>query len=89
MLSWKFTGCSKRRVSAGRNRRLKAASRQTYEKIDNVAPPSPGFGFLMSPLLAQGKKARVSPHETINATIDGDQVTVVYGRYEAKVSKFL
>jgi hypothetical protein len=40
----------------------------------------PTLGFLMSPLLAQEKKARVSPHETINATIDGDQVTVVYGR---------
>jgi hypothetical protein len=30
------------------------------------------------PLLAQ--QARISPHETVGAVIDGDRVTVVYGR---------
>lgn len=39
-----------------------------------------------SPLLAQ-EKARVSPHETVNATIDGNEVTVVYGRPYSKDPK--
>jgi hypothetical protein len=47
----------------------------------------PALGFLMSPLLAQEKKARVSPHETINAIIDGNQLTVVYGRPYTKDPK--
>jgi hypothetical protein len=29
---------------------------------------------------AQEKKARISPHETIKATIDGDEISVSYGR---------
>src|ERR1035437_8378457 len=37
------------------------------------------------PLLAQQK--RVSPHETVSAVIDGNRVTVVYGRPYSKDSK--
>src|SRR5436309_8243795 len=37
------------------------------------------LSFCVLPLHAQERK-RVSPHETINANIDGDQITVVYGR---------
>jgi len=33
-----------------------------------------------SPLLAQEKKPRVSPHETVNATVGGTKITIVYGR---------
>jgi hypothetical protein len=38
-----------------------------------------------SPLLAQ--KARVSPHETISAVINGNRVTLVYGRPYSKDPK--
>src|SRR4051812_47505634 len=38
------------------------------------------------PALAQERK-RVSPHETVNATIDGSEVTVVYGRPYTKDPK--
>ena len=37
------------------------------------------------PLMAQGQ--RVSPHETISSTIDGDKVTLVYGRPYSKDPK--
>jgi hypothetical protein len=40
-----------------------------------------------SPLLAQEKKPRVSPHETVNATVDGAKVTIVYGRPYSKDPK--
>ena len=36
---------------------------------------------------AQEKKARVSPHETIKASIDGDDLTIVYGRPYTKDPK--
>jgi hypothetical protein len=39
-----------------------------------------------SPLLAQ-EKPRVSPHETVTANIDGDEVTIVYGRPYTKDPK--
>src|SRR4029077_8150286 len=39
-----------------------------------------------SPLDAQ-QRARVSPHDTTNATIDGAQITIVYGRPYTKDSK--
>src|SRR3954454_8452772 len=38
-----------------------------------------------SPVLAQQK--RVSPHETISAVVDGNRVTVVYGRPYTKDPK--
>lgn len=38
-----------------------------------------------SPVIAQEK--RVSPHETITAAIDGDQLTIVYGRPYTKDPK--
>ena len=37
------------------------------------------------PVMAQRK--RISPHETINATIDGNKVTIVYGRPYSKDPK--
>jgi hypothetical protein len=37
------------------------------------------------PLMAQRKRA--SPHETINATVDGDKITLVYGRPYTKDPK--
>ena len=42
---------------------------------------------LTSPLLAQEKKPRVSPHETVNATVDGAKITIVYGRPYTKDPK--
>ena len=39
-----------------------------------------------SPLLAQ-QKSRISPHETISTVIDGNRVTVVYGRPYTKDPK--
>ncbi|MDQ6622867.1 MAG: DUF2911 domain-containing protein [Verrucomicrobiota bacterium] len=39
-----------------------------------------------SPLFAQEHK-RVSPHETVNATVDGDALTIVYGRPYTKDPK--
>ena len=42
---------------------------------------------LTSPLLAQEKKPRVSPHETVNGTVDGAKITIVYGRPYTKDPK--
>lgn len=41
---------------------------------------------LTSPLLAQ-EKPRVSPHETVNATVEGAKITIVYGRPYSKDPK--
>lgn len=45
----------------------------------------PALLFAITPLGAQQKKA--SPHETVNATIDGATITVVYGRPYMKERK--
>ena len=42
---------------------------------------------LTSPLFAQEKKPRVSPHETVNATVGGAKITIVYGRPYSKDPK--
>jgi hypothetical protein len=42
---------------------------------------------LTSPVFAQDKKPRVSPHETVNATVDGAKITIVYGRPYSKDPK--
>jgi len=42
---------------------------------------------LTSPLFAQEKKPRVSPHETVDATVDGAKITIVYGRPYTKDPK--
>ena len=42
--------------------------------------------FTLSPLLAQ-EKPRVSPHETVNATVGGAKITIVYGRPYSKDPK--
>ena len=42
--------------------------------------------FSASPLLAQ-EKPRVSPHETVNATVGGAKITIVYGRPYSKDPK--
>ena len=42
---------------------------------------------LTSPLFAQEKKPRVSPHETVAATVDGAKITIVYGRPYTKDPK--
>jgi len=39
----------------------------------------PALLLATSPLVAQ-EKPRVSPHETVNATVDGNDITIVYGR---------
>src|SRR5438105_14191608 len=39
-----------------------------------------------SPLNAQ-QRARISPHDTTKATIDGDEITIVYGRPYTKEPK--
>ena len=41
---------------------------------------------LASPLFAE-EKPRVSPHETVNATVDGAKITIVYGRPYSKDPK--
>lgn len=40
-----------------------------------------------SPLLAQEKKPRVSPHETVNAAVGDAKITIVYGRPYTKDPK--
>ena len=40
-----------------------------------------------SPLSAQEKKPRVSPHETVNATVGDAKITIVYGRPYTKDPK--
>ena len=40
----------------------------------------------LSPLAAQ-EKPRVSPHETVTATVDGNEVSIVYGRPYSKDPK--
>ena len=42
---------------------------------------------LTSPLFAQDKKPRVSPHETVNATVGDAKITIVYGRPYSKDPK--
>src|SRR5271168_2452727 len=44
-----------------------------------------GLFACLSPLMAQQK--RISPHETTSAVIDGDRVTIVYGRPYTKDHK--
>jgi hypothetical protein len=39
------------------------------------------------PMMAQQKRAPVSPHETISETIDGNKITIVYGRPYSKNPK--
>ena len=39
------------------------------------------------PLVAQEKKPRVSPHETVNATVGDAKITIVYGRPYSKDPK--
>lgn len=39
----------------------------------------PAFLITATPLLAQ-EKPRVSPHETVTATVDGNEITLIYGR---------
>jgi hypothetical protein len=46
----------------------------------------PALLIAVSSLTAQEKK-RVSPHETVNATIDDNQITIVYGRPYTKDPK--
>jgi hypothetical protein len=46
----------------------------------------PALFLTASPLLAQ-EKQRVSPHETLNATVDGAKITIVYGRPYTKDPK--
>src|SRR5207247_7619316 len=40
-----------------------------------------------APLFAQDKKPRVSPHETVNATVGNAKITIVYGRPYTKDPK--
>jgi hypothetical protein len=46
----------------------------------------PAVLLATSPLLAQ-EKARVSPHETVTKSIDGNDITIVYGRPYTKDPK--
>lgn len=55
-------------------------------RIKTILLLVPGLALAVSPLSAQ-EKPRVSPHDTINATIDGDQLTIVYGRPYTKDPK--
>jgi hypothetical protein len=45
------------------------------------------LALLAPSLQAQEKKSRVSPHETVKANIDGNDITVVYGRPYSKDPK--
>src|SRR6266436_5548005 len=46
----------------------------------------PALFFTASPLLAQ-EKQRVSPHETVNASVGDTKITIVYGRPYTKDPK--
>jgi hypothetical protein len=62
-------------------------------QFKNVMNPSQNIFVIVSVLLAGAtlllaeEKPRVSPHETITAMIDGNQITVVYGRPYTKDPK--
>jgi hypothetical protein len=43
--------------------------------------------LLLATANAQQTKSRVSPHETVKATIDGDEISIVYGRPYTKDPK--
>jgi Protein of unknown function (DUF2911) len=45
------------------------------------------ISFLAASLANAEEKARVSPHETVNAEVDGSDVTIVYGRPYTKDPK--
>ena len=45
--------------------------------------------FIASTSLAARQKPRASPHETVNATIDGAKISVTYGRPYAKGRKIV
>jgi hypothetical protein len=47
----------------------------------------PALILSASPLFAQDKKPRVSPHETVNATVGDAKITIVYGRPYSKDPK--
>jgi hypothetical protein len=47
----------------------------------------PALFLSASPLFAQDKKPRVSPHETVNATVGDAKITIVYGRPYTKDPK--
>ena len=47
----------------------------------------PALLISVPPLLAQDKKPRVSPHETVNATIGDAKISIVYGRPYSKDPK--
>jgi hypothetical protein len=46
----------------------------------------PALLLSVAPLIAQ-ERSRVSPHETVNATIDGNEMKLVYGRPYSKDPK--
>jgi DUF2911 family protein len=48
-------------------------------KLKQISPVVVMAAIGLTSLFAQEKK-RVSPHETVNATIDGAQISIVYGR---------
>jgi len=43
--------------------------------------------LIASALPVMAQRQRISPHETISSTIDGDKVTIVYGRPYSKDPK--
>jgi len=43
--------------------------------------------FLLGVLPVAAQEARISPHETVSAVVDGDRVTIVYGRPYTKDPK--
>ncbi|HKP93421.1 MAG TPA: DUF2911 domain-containing protein [Chthoniobacterales bacterium] len=56
------------------------------KSIPSIALIIPVLMFSVMPLFAQERK-RVSPHETVNATVDGAKITIVYGRPYTKDPK--
>jgi len=55
-------------------------------RLSRICLIIPTFLLAASPLLAQ-EKSRVSPHETVKAMIDGNEISVVYGRPYSKDPK--
>ncbi|HVF72765.1 MAG TPA: DUF2911 domain-containing protein [Chthoniobacterales bacterium] len=56
------------------------------KSLRSIALLIPVLVFSVSPLLAQDKP-RVSPQDTVNATVDGAKITIVYGRPYTKDPK--
>jgi hypothetical protein len=66
--------------------RAAAANLSSRMNLKTTLLLCPALLLSVAPLVAQ-ERSRVSPHETVNATIDGNEMKIVYGRPYSKDPK--